>query len=488
MDIISKFVREQKRYSQKELMHIFHFSSDEVVTFITNLKAFGVLKAVNKQFSQNNLSDLLDEDIAITNIVFENDANFYVFTYVGIIMISNRIIKCFPKFLISNEQPIDEMRQVIKVLEKYSTKQQIVNMFNGDGDTSSFNILSVIIFLLKDYYENDIYDNTKDIFEINGSNEIIWNKTIDEGVCFLSDNRPFHIDLYTKKTVDNEFDFFKLMHECILTECSNHLEKSGLLDLFDMEKVFLTDKELSSFGDTDYILYRLQLELNTQFNTRKQILLKTLYAYISYKRTLEDNYGVSLYGTNHFNLVWEDVCSSVFNNQLNTVIEHLDLPINLHDKYDKEKKLIDIIDTPVWKCLDQNKNEFQKTTHETLIPDIVALGRNNGITQFTILDAKYYNLQLEYDKDLRGNPGIGDVTKQYLYQLAYKQFIEDHKIEVVKNYFLMPTEGKEFLDKGLVSIEMMSNLGLSDIQIRMLPASTIFEFYLNNERIDVSIL
>ena len=56
---------------------------------------------------------------------------------------------------------------------------------------------------------------------------------------------------------------------------------------------------------------------------------------------------------------------------------------------------------------------------------------------------------------LRGNPGIGDVTKQYLYQLAYKKFIVDHNIAVVKNCFLMPTEGNEIIVKGTVKLEFL---------------------------------
>lgn len=47
-----------------------------------------------------------------------------------------------------------------------------------------------------------------------------------------------------------------------------------------MAGVDLTDEELDDFGDKEYILYRIENELNTQFNTRKQLVLKTMYAYI----------------------------------------------------------------------------------------------------------------------------------------------------------------------------------------------------------------
>ena len=36
-----------------------------------------------------------------------------------------------------------------------------------------------------------------------------------------------------------------------------------------------------------------------------------------------------MYGTNSFNLVWEDVCAEVFNNKLKTQLRHLPLPDGL---------------------------------------------------------------------------------------------------------------------------------------------------------------
>lgn len=77
--------------------------------------------------------------------------------------------------------------------------------------------------------------------------------------------------------------------------------------------------------------------VDAYFNTRKQILLKTLYAYISHKRSLEDNYGISMFGTNSFNLVWEDVSSQVIGNKLNVNLSKLDLLLPLDSSYVKLK-------------------------------------------------------------------------------------------------------------------------------------------------------
>ncbi len=488
MGIISEFVREQERYTKGDLRQIFRLSSEDADAFIRNLKAFSVLKAVKDSTEQRVLSDLVDEDIEIADVISANDDYLYVFTYVGVITIGSRVIKCYPKYLLTVDEPLKEMKKVLKVLRRYGAKKQIVNLFNGDGNTSGFNVLAVILFLLNDYHENGVYNNTENIVEVNGEGEILWDKTINEGFSLISESRPYYMELYTKKTIDDEYDFFKKLHECILTECSNQLKNSGLLELFEMAEIELTDIELDSLGDVDYIMYKLQNELNIQFNTRKQVLLKTLYTYVAHKRAEEDSYGISMYGTNTFNLVWEDVCSEVFNNRLNSTLKQLELPVTLCEGYKASDKLIDIIEKPIWTGIDSDGKVFSKTSKETLIPDLITIVCQDSKVQFIIFDAKYYNIQLERDKELRGNPGVGDITKQYLYQMAYKKFIDDHQIETVKNCFIMPTQADVILNKGKVKIDMLSNLGLQNIQIRLLPAEIIYDYYLNHKIMDVSAL
>lgn len=485
MKIISSFVREQRRYTKNELQSLFSFDGQGVEQFIKNLKAYGVLKAVKNNTDQKEKSDLTDEDIEVADETAENDKFLYVFTYVGIITVGRRIIKVFPKYILTEEQPLDQMKLVLKVLEKYNnSKEQIINIFNGSGDDRSFNILAVILFLVNDYHECGVYNNSEDIVEVNGEGPILWRKTIDEGFALLRDNRPYYMEMYTERTIDDDMDYFKRLHECVLTECSKQLEGSQMMDLFEMVSVELSEEELTDFGEKEYILDRIQAELNIQFNTRKQILLKTLYAYISQDRKLlDEGQGISMYGSTAFNMVWERVCAEVFNNKLNTQLGSFGLSVPLAKGYDRKTKLIDIIDKPIWYGTDT-----KKVARETLTPDLISTGQKDGTDYFIILDAKYYNIQLQKDKKLRGNPGVGDVTKQYLYQLAYKSFIETHGISVIKNYFLMPTEQDEIINKGSVNMEMLHCLGLEDIQIRLLPAELMYRHYLANTHMDISLL
>ncbi len=488
MEIVSSYVREQKRYTKKDLKSIFVFDESGVEKFIKNLKAYGVMKSVKNNTEQMEMSDLMDDDVKITDETADSGDCLYVFNYVGIITCGNRVIKVFPKYLLSKEEaPLDEMKQVIKVLERYSrSEQQIINMFNGNGENRSFNILAVILFLLNDYYEYGIYTNSEDIVEINGEGEILWGKTIDESFALIEDNRPYYMELYTGKTVDDDMDYFKRLHECVLTECSQQLCNAQLDNLFDMDKLELSEESLQNFGDKEYILERIYKELNVQFNTRRQILLKTIYAYISQdKRMLDENDGISMFGTTAYHAVWEKVCAEVFDNKLNTTLGQLKMSMPLAGQYKemKKKKLIDIIEKPIWEGTDTTE-----IASDTLIPDLISIPKVEGVDNFIIFDAKYYNIQLEKGKSLRGNPGVGDVTKQYLYQLAYRSFIKAHNIAVVKNCFLMPTEQNGIIKKGTAKMPMLEALGLENISIRLIPAKMLYEHYLTQSKMDISLL
>lgn len=472
--MISKFLREQKRYTQKSLCDKFECSEEEAVPIIRKLKEFGILKSVKASDLQRNMSDLQDEDIEVTDVEVGEDEFLYVFTFVGVIVVAGRVLKCYPKYLLSKEQPKDELRQVLKVLEKYNTKEQIVRMFNDSSESSAFNLLAVLLFLLQDYYENGVYSNTEDIIESNGSGEILWDKTINETFTLLANKRPYYIDLQTKKRVTDDYDYFKRLHECVLTRASAELMDAELLDLFEITGVDLTDETLDDFGEDEYILYRIEKELNTQFNTRKQLLLKTIYAYIAHSGSLYDMECLSLFGTNSFNLVWEGVCADIMDNQLRVRLDALKLPKTLRPEYDGKLKLIELIEKPLWTATG-------KTAADTLIPDLISIAGE----QFIIFDAKYYNAQLIPGNVPKGQPGIESVTKQYLYQLAYQKFISDHGFSAVKNCFLMPTENREVEDHGEVSMEILSELGLQNIKVRFLPADAVYDHYLDGRKMDI---
>lgn len=472
--MISKFFREQKRYSQRELCEKLECTDEKIVHIIRKLKEFGVLKAVKSSNTEKDRSEISDDDIEIADVEVGENEYLYVITFVGVIVVYGFVLKCYPKYISKTEEPFEELKQVLKVLEKHNSKEQIIRLFNENSESSSFNLLAVLIFLLQDYYDNGLYTNTEDIIESNGMGEILWDKTINETFAILLENRPYYTDLQTRKRVVDDFDYFTRLHQCILTKASNELKNANLLDIFEITEIDLTDEEIDDFGGDEYILYRIERELNTQFNTRKQLVLKTMYAYIGHGGSLYDIDSLSLFGTNSFHVVWEDVCQDILEDMLQKRLGEIKLPVKLQKGYKPSDRLIDIIEKPLWTIT-------EKTAADTLVPDLITIRED----RFYIFDAKYYKAKLEQGQYPKGQPGIESVTKQYLYQLAYKRFIEKHGFASVENCFLLPTEEDMIIDKGSVRLEMLSELGLEDIKIRLVPAIMAYKHYLSGDKIDV---
>lgn len=489
--MISEFVREQKRYTRDNLKSIFCCSNTDIIRIIKKLKVYGILRTVKNTDEQLDMSDLADEDIEVSDEDELSVKHLYVFTFVGIIIVEGRVLKCYPKYLFKTPKPTEELKQVIKVLQKYNSKEQIIRMYNDGGRTTTFNRLAVMMFMMNDYFENGIYTGTQDIIETNGSGEIHWDRTINNTYPIINKNRPYYVELQTKRRINDETDFFKRLHECILTACTNELKDADLIELLDIQGVDLTEEVLCDFGDDDYILYRLEKEMNVQFNTRKQMVLKTMEAVIENKGTIGDVDSFSMFGTNSFNLVWEKVCKEVMDNQLYTPINELGLnDIKIPDgaKYSDSDELISIIEKPKWQGYEEDESEFEKEANKTLTPDLISIYRHEVACDFVIFDAKYYTVQLELTKELRGQPGVSDVTKQYLYQLAYKEFVKANKFNRVKNCFLMPTEEEGtdgVIKKGSVKMDMLAALDLEQIQVRQLSAKKIFKYYLEGMKVDI---
>lgn len=485
--MISEFVQEQKRYSTVELRDKFGCTDQSIVLLIKKLKEYGILKSVRASDAQKDMSELADYDVEISDVEQNDTPLFHVFTFVGVVATANRVFKCFPKYITDTSTITEDLKQVIKVLERYNATDQIVRMYNPGETSGSFNLLAIILYLLNDYYENGSYSSSQDIIETNGSGEILWDRTINDTFTLLFNNRPYYPELLTHKRITDDRDYIRRLHECVLSKCSKELYDADLLDLFDIMPVDISDEEIEDFGDKDYIIYRLQNALSTQFNTRKQLLLKTLCAYILHEGSIAAADGLSVFGTTSFNLVWEKVCAEVMNNQLNTALGSLHLERPLCTQFDPYATLLSIIERPIWHGYRDDGQDYSIAATETLIPDIVTL-TDPPNQAFIIFDAKYYCMRLQPGKPVRNQPGIGDVTKQYLYQLAYHEFLEKQGITAIRNCFLMPTDANEIIRKGFVSMDMLDRIGLESIQIRLMPAKRVYELYLKRQHLDAGLL
>ena len=487
----SVYIRERKPYTKSELMKLFsEIDNNQLDLFIRTLKVYGILKSVKGMPKNLELSNLITLDDDLVDGIDSQDSSCYVFNYVGVVILEGYLLCCYPKYLFSHDNTDDKtecrklLKQVLKVLYRYNTNNQSIQLYSEGAQLSSLSSIALIIALLDDYFQNGIYINTQNTHELNGDGEINWNRTINFIHPLWQEEEPYYINFWTRKNVVDDDNFIQRIHECLLTKCSRELEELSLMDLLDMHGVYLTDFLLDDLGDKEYLLHRISNELNTEFNSRKQYVLKIMSALLLENTSVSDIDSISLFGTTSFNLVWETVCADVFDNKLGDsllslpLLHPLKIPSDMEDN--NPKTLKDLIERPKWVS-----NEGNTAFSDTLIPDLISVERYNNECIFVILDAKYYTMYLKNNK-VEGQPGIGDITKQYLYQLAYKSFIELNNIHKVKNCFLMPTENNNINCVGHVQIEMLDKIGLECIQVRELPAHRMFEYYLQRKKMPIS--
>lgn len=464
-------MQELKPYSFFDLQNEFHTSEEELKNILKSLSLMNIVKRLSKDVSKVELEELLETD-SLDKLNAELEGNIYVFKYVGMLVIGNVCLLIYPKYAVSylndSINNFQKLKQLISVIRKYQSKEQKIG-FSSQVDVDNFNLLSIALELIYSYYDHGLYSNDKQIIEQNGCGEILWEKTINESTAYFSNGLPIYMDTFTVNQENNEQDYFRRLHAFILSEVCKKLKE--ILRILDIDTINISSEKREHFGSSEYILYRINQEVSSQFVTFKQNILNLLKKYIEEDPGKNSSTNVSFAGTNSFNLVWEDVCSEVMDDCINKSIKELGLSYSKNPK--QSALLSDVIAKPKWK---HNLSGNVHLANKTLIPDIVTINGN----KLSIYDAKYYKIKLD-DKCVDKQPGVGDITKQYLYELAYKDFAKENNLVIDSNAFLMPTDGKEEKKIGTASIDIFYGLGdirLHDIDVILKPCEEMYEIYL----------
>ena len=172
--IPSAYFREQKKFynfdSFKKELNL--KDDNEVEKIIERLRYRKLIKPTTlEQFNYEDVDEDIEEDINIGKIA-PGSSNGFTIDFVGIAYTKNCILKCYPKY-IEDECPQDKLKEhfktVVQTIKKYNEeKQQRVQFYNGEIKSENFNRLSVMLYILNDYFENGIYTNQKTIIETNG--------------------------------------------------------------------------------------------------------------------------------------------------------------------------------------------------------------------------------------------------------------------------------------------------------------------------------
>lgn len=411
-----------------------------------------------------------DEDVLnqlLKGNVIKFNGNQFKFEFVGVIVIGDNVLCCYPKYIKNENYDYNHFKQVLNVLKKFNKMNNNLFYQNEELSDSSLSLLSLMLFFIEDYYENDVYRKDREIFKVNGNGEIDWNRTINYTYPIIQNGKPYYTELQTRNKLNDLTNYFRLLHECIITECSQYLESKNLLELFNLNTVNLSEKSLHDFGDDNFIKEKLEKELSVEFNTHNRIILNAMISYID-KVNSTRNKILTLYGTNKYWVVWEKMCSKILKNNLEDTAGYL-FGNNLNDKNIKEKQLKNIVDFPKM-CLDGKNKNLSK-----LEPDLIIITEKN---ELYILDAKYRMLN---SNTLDDHLKLYDVNKQFLYQLAYSKLICSENIKIIKNALLFPTDSDNVKNRGVINYQMFEDISLRRVQLIDLPASKVNKYFLDEE-------
>ncbi|KGP91318.1 hypothetical protein N780_08610 [Pontibacillus chungwhensis BH030062] len=431
------------------------------MVFLKELKPYTTSELKQKlELNSNEWEDFLAEMQRLRMLEWKRSDVCSV-SYVGFMEWHEKFVFCLPKYVedVSDKSHANALMSLFMEYAKRENLDEYELDTMGDEVTEeNFNYLATADFILGDYFENGLYSNEKKLYELNGEGEINWNKTIEEHDAYMSNGQPFYLDLVTEATFNDEEDFVRLIHKYVLTECSLYMRELSFLDYFNYPPLDF-EVEWEEIGSLEYALYHIENEMHQQFSDQKLSILKTLYFFLAREKGANAWDHLKLFGTRTFHVVWEKVLGYV-----------------LHNQYDDYKSYIP---KPIW----TDARTGRGTETETIIPDILRNDKEHK--RFYIMDAKYYTTTFDHRGKLKNNvPGVGDVSKQYLYEQALKLSPEFDGYQW-ENVFLMPSymQSEVF---GSVRLPFMGDM--KDIQLVRLNTKEVYRSYLNQSEFNLSLV
>lgn len=120
----SAYIREEKWYTLEELIILFDYEKNKTIKLLEKFITYGILKVKSNQ--KRKIDDYIEVDREIVNIDTDiNNKYSYKFTFVGIFMVSEIILKCYPKYILNNKEKeyTTQLKQVLKVISKMNKKK-----------------------------------------------------------------------------------------------------------------------------------------------------------------------------------------------------------------------------------------------------------------------------------------------------------------------------------------------------------------------------
>lgn len=470
------FFRELKPYSLTDIMAALGCDAPDALHMVERLMVRGIV-CFRGPSEQNDANGADGMEVRIDEV--------YQFRFVGLVALSDWVIVVYPKYFRDSSPSEDELRQIFQVLRRAESWSSAARF--AEGGEHANDRLPVLLALLDLYAEHGVYSNSIDGHELNGSGVIEWDRTINRHLPILAEGVPIYIDFETRKTLRDESDFITRLHRAVLTECSRELIETGIGELLSVEEVLISEEDVDDFGDVETLVARLERERAIQYIDWKISVLKLLERYLIGRESAIEREDIQSIGTTSFSSIWEKACKVAFGDLLDTQLCDLGIPLSKRWRARSFETVLQIVPHPVWERLERDGGFRSCGKVRTLIPDTVTFREGvDGSWIFCIYDAKYYVPSLS-DK-ITKQPELESVTKQFLYQSAYRKFVLDHGFDRVVNAFLVPSCDGELRMLARVSFpEVMGSekAPFSDfVNMWALPATKVFDAYLDGSELN----
>ncbi len=354
-------------------------------------------------------TDLLDKIYRTVNDerILSCRTGTYIFRYVGLISLPFCTVSVLPKY-ISNTLSVQAMqnytRYTIAVLQQYagvSRDEPGLDFLTSLPEEKGYSE-PVVADALIDYYRRyGIRQKEELSYRTGGNGEVNWQQTVEKVIPVMSGHRIFYPENVSAVRRHQAEEVIAGIQRWATRYCIEKYSQllPGSENIFFEGEAPTTPEELGPVSMLVGMLYR---ELRHTFTDTGIQLLQNLIWLLEQQTAVAETAAVTFYGTASFHLAWEDACKKAFGD------------------ISTRPEISSLFRPPVW--VSGNYREYTTTekpgfsnSRNVLIPDVIAYDADTLL----ILDAKYYLIKFRGNR-VDGNPGIGDITKQILYEQTLK--------------------------------------------------------------------
>lgn len=356
--------------------------------------------------------------------------------------------------------PPDALREYSRVVFKALIRFRRQNAASLVGDSGfladdliGVTQISLQIELITDWLTHGVYKSSEKRSRLALNGRIDWGATIRQIDPFVSKKRLVYPSFVVSESREHSRTLIARIHSWVIAQCDRTIGWLISADGSARAVPELTRVPVTLPCTAEAAIRSLRAELQTQYNSRKVLLLKSLITFIQQANKIDGS--ANVFGSLKFWRVWETVCKSIVDNSYDTL--KLNLPQPLYTGPD-----------------------FRSAAARQ-IPDMLVL-RDDKII---VIDAKYYDIS----KTL---PGWGDIVKQFFYAKTLGHIKSTYKLA---NCFLfpMPTQALQsptkviLMAKGPSSERLKESLNkeFPPIKCLYIDIYSAMRFYLNGDKIDV---